>query len=285
MTLKSRVIRAAVAEARTRVIDINPLTEEEKDWQKKGWMGLASKLLAKAWKIIWKFATKFSITDLLGKIFAVTGFFFNFNWNISEKEIEAAIKGSLTRIAGMLGSAAGKTLAHVAVKNIGYGAVAVIFPGPVAALLSAKIAAELKVSLASELSLIITLLTGASLQLAGLWAYGAIKMAIKGSDKSYLEKLKKQGLSTQQIEKAMTDRDKPFILREKWEEFRDWMSGSSEIRKAFVTNLTDDFADSFVEAGYVVGGIIDEYRASTGNQNQIEIEFQPDNTVKVKQVN
>jgi hypothetical protein len=284
MTLRSRVIRAAVAEARVRIVDINPLTSDEQEWSRSGWMGLASKLLAKAWKVIWRTVTRLSFTDLLGKIFAPLGFLYNFNFNISETEIKAQINAAWVRIAGLTGSGLGKTIGTISAGALGYGACLVIFPGPVAALLGRKIASELLLQLAGELGLIIKLIFVAAFQAASLWLYGKVKQAIKGSDKSFIAKLKKKGFDSGQIAKAMAERDKPWSLRGKVEEFKEFLGGNNDAQKAFAENLIEDAQESFIEAGYTVAGIMDEYVASQQNPNLLEIDFQQDGTVKVKNV-
>lgn len=284
MTLKSRIIRAAVAEARTRIVDINPLSNDEKEWRKSGWMGLASKLAAKAWKIVQRWVSKLSFTDLLGKIFAPLGFLYNFNFNISEKEIKAQINAAWVRIAGLTGSGLGKTIGTVTAGTLGYGVCLVLFPAPIAKMLGGKIAEELALKLVGELSLIIKLISVAAFQVAALWLYGKVKQAIKGSDKDYLKKLKEKGLSPEQIEKAMIERDKPWSIKGKVEEFKEWLGGNNDAQKAFAENLIEDAQESFIEAGFVVAGIMDEYVASQGNPSLIELDFQENGTVNVKNV-
>lgn len=284
MKLKSRIIRAAVAESRTRIIDVNPITNDEKDWRENGLLGLISKIAKKAWVVIWRAVSRFSFTDAVSWISAGFGFVYNFNFNISEKEVNAQIEAAWIRIAGLAGAASGKFIGTLTAKTIGYATVMAIFPASVAVVLKAKIASDLSLKLAQEIGQIIKLVAISLAQAGGLFIYGKIRQAIKGSDKEYLAKLKKQGLNTEDIAKAMQERDKPWTIRGKVEEFQKFITGDNKAAQAFVENFGENVGESFIEAGYVVAGVMDEYVASQQNPATLEIEFEPDGTVKVDRV-
>lgn len=225
-----------------------------------------------------------TFTSIWTAIVVATSFIVNFNFNITDTEIQAQIDNSLVTIAGLLGQAAGKTLGYLVCGALPTLGILVISPEVFEAI-APKVTEELLSQLASEYATVIYQSSRLLLNAGFLWLYGSIRRAFRGSDEDLKSRLKASGANEEQIKKELENRNKPFVLSQKIQENIDSIQGKKT--KAFVDQAYQEFGMACTEAGYVVAGALDSYyfqkRLAT-NENLIEIQFDENNDPVVKEV-
>ncbi|MEH1895624.1 MAG: hypothetical protein V7K94_10060 [Nostoc sp.] len=229
-------------------------------------------------------AITWTFTSIWTAIVVATSFIVNFNFNITDTEIQAQIDNSFLTIAGLLGQAAGKTLGYLACGALPTLGILVISPEVFEAI-APKITEELLEQLATEYSTIIYQSSRLLLNAGFLWLYGSIRRAFRGSDDDLKNRLKAAGANEDKIKKELEARSKPFILSQKIQENIDSIQGKKT--KAFVDQAYQEFGMACTEAGYVVAGAIDSYiyqKKLVTNENLIEIQFDENNNSVVKEV-
>ncbi|MEH1796303.1 hypothetical protein [Nostoc sp.] len=229
-------------------------------------------------------AITWTFTSIWTAIVVATSFIVNFNFNITDTEIQAQIDNSFLTIAGLLGQAAGKTLGYLACGALPTLGILVISPEVFEAI-APKITEELLEQLATEYSTIIYQSSRLLLNAGFLWLYGSIRRAFRGSDDDLKNRLKAAGANEDKIKKELEARSKPFILSQKIQENIDSIQGKKT--KAFVDQAYQEFGMACTEAGYVVAGALDSYiyqKKLVTNENLIEIQFDENNNPVVKEV-
>ncbi|OYE06176.1 hypothetical protein [Nostoc sp. 'Peltigera membranacea cyanobiont' 232] len=201
-------------------------------------------------------AITWTFTSIWTAIVVATSFIVNFNFNITDTEIQAQIDNSFLTIAGLLGQAAGKTLGYLACGALPTLGILVISPEVFEAI-APKITEELLEQLATEYSTIIYQSSRLLLNAGFLWLYGSIRRAFRGSDDDLKNRLKAAGANEDKIKKELEARSKPFILSQKIQENIDSIQGKKT--KAFVDQAYQEFGMACTEAGYVVAGALDSY--------------------------
>lgn len=229
-------------------------------------------------------AITWTFTSIWTAIVVATSFIVNFNFNITDTEIQAQIDNSFLTIAGLLGQAAGKTLGYLACGALPTLGILVISPEVFEAI-APKITEELLEQLATEYSTIIYQSSRLLLNAGFLWLYGSIRRAFRGSDEDLKNRLKAAGANEDKIKKELEARSKPFILSQRIQENIDSIQGKKT--KAFVDQAYQEFGMACTEAGYIVAGALDSYiyqKKLATNENLIEIQFDENNNPVVKEV-
>lgn len=225
-----------------------------------------------------------TFTSIWTAIVVATSFIVNFNFNITDTEIQTQIDNSFLTIAGLIGQAAGKTLGYLVCGALPTLGILVISPETFDSIVP-KVTEELLERLALEYSTVIEQSSRLLLNSGFLWLYGSIRRAFRGSDEDLKKRLKAAGANEEKIKKELEERHKPFIISQKIQESIDSIQGKKT--KAFVDQAYQEFGMSCTEAGYVVAGALDSYlyqkRLAT-NENLIEIEFDGNNNPVVKEV-
>lgn len=183
------------------------------------------------------------------------GFIWNFNWNVTNKELDEQIKGTYLALAGALGGTVGASMGY---------AVCGALPGAIIATVNEPLAVQILLNvgelaldeLAGHVANVITL-TGKSITTtAAATLYKNIRGAIRPDGAKLRAKLVAGGgLSQDKIDKAVAERDKPWSFAIALEEAIE--SIPNEFLKEFVESLTEEFGEACVETGYVVANTLD----------------------------
>jgi hypothetical protein len=172
-----------------------------------------------------------------GAIVNSVTFLSNFDWNISDKELDRQTKAAwlafYSSAGGFLGNAAGW-----AVCGILPGAVMFYFNEAAALYVLKEVGEEALDEIAGNAAVLIRLLFNAAARSLFVYAFKAIRNKYFPRDKN---------------------NNKPWILSQKIEEKIE--SIPNEITRTIVEEAYDEFFDSCVEAGYVLANAMDSYNA------------------------
>lgn len=279
VSLTSRVIRSASVANGKRVI-VNPAAANSGFF---AFLGSAAESLVKGLFAFLAKSITWTFSAIWTGIVVATSFILNFNFNITDTEIQASIDNTFVTIAGLLGQAAGKTLGYLVCGALPTLGIMVISPTVFEAI-APQITEELLEKLAAEYSTIIYQSGRLLLNAGFLWLYGSIRRAFQGDDENLKQRLKAAGANEKKIKEELETRNKPFIISQKIQEGIDSIQGKKT--KAFVDQAYQEFGMSCTEAGYVVAGSLDSYMYQKNlarNENLIEIEFDENNKPIVKE--
>ncbi len=284
VSLLSRAMRSKTVQNGVRTIVLRAATKEGEE---KGnvlaniWNGLVS-VVGNALKAVLG-GFSWTLSNIWGLIWTTGGFIYNFNWNISEEEIQQEINSAINNAAGILGQEVGRTLGVLLCGALPIAGLFAINP-VMAKAVAANAVPELLDELVSNYATAIRQLGSIAIRAGGLWLYGEVRKLWRGSDADFKKRLKEKGFNEEQISKEMEARNKPFIMAQKVQEGIEAIP--NEAFRNFVENAYEEFGSSCQEAGYVVAGAIDNYiyqRKLAENEAEYEIEFKPDGTYDVKE--
>lgn len=213
-------------------------------------------------------------------------FLFNFNWNISDEDLEARLKNAEIAWWAQLGSTIGTSLGWI---TCGFIPTAVVFSfnRALAAHILLNVGEEAYDEMISEVAALVNM---SARNFANQWItklFIAFRWMVKNvalnvSNDSLLSDTVGRLLEATKLSEAAKkwgDKgSKPWILSQKIEEAIE-NSGLELKYQAFLEEILESFGDSCIEAGYVVAGSIDEWIANQNLVNQSE-QGQP-NTVVV----
>lgn len=281
VNLVSRAMRSKTIKDGIRTITVRATTKDkDKGVLANIWGGITS-VVGNLLKGLMA-GLSWSLTNIWGLISTSVMFIMNFNWNVTEAEIQAEIDNAITTAAGILGQEVGRTLGFLLCGALPTLSLFSINP-VMARAVASQVAPELLDELVENYATAIRQIGSLALRAGGLWLYGAIRRMWRGSDSEVKERLKSQGVSEEQINKEIENRNKPFTFAQKIQEGIEAIP--NEAFKNFVENAYEEFGSSCIEAGYVVAGAIDSYiyqRKTSESEADIEIEFKKDGTYDVK---
>lgn len=222
-----------------------------------------------------------TISALFTFVIGTIQILWNFNWLVSDKEIEQEIKAAQNGLYGIAGELVGQSLGYV---------VGGALPGAFTFLLNKHMAAaifeNLKEEAAEELGGQLAALARATYR---SFATALIKRQFKSARK-YLKKNPNHPISK--------------IIREKMgaKKFAEWgqsdgqsftIASAVEERvenikdprlQSFTENLLEGFGDALAEAGYIVANSADTFMATQAMMNRRQMGLDPDENVVVAQV-
>ncbi|MEH2009988.1 hypothetical protein [Nostoc sp.] len=279
INLTSRLVRSAAVPNGKRVV-INSASAST------GFFAFLDPTAESLVKSLFAFLSKsisWTFTALWTGIVVVGSFILNFNFNITDQEINASIENTFVTVAGLLGQAAGKTLGYLVCGALPTIGLMVISP-EIFDSIAPKITEELLEKLAAEYATIITQSGRLLLNAGFLWLYSSVRRAFRGSDEDLKKRLKAAGANEKKIKEELETRHKPYIISQNIQESID--SIPNKLGKAFVDQAYQEFGMACTEAGYVVAGALDNYlyqKRLASNENLIEIEFDENNNPIVRE--
>ena len=178
-------------------------------------------------------------------------FIYQFNWNISDEELDTQIQGNLNQLAGLAGSAVGQTLGWITCGAVAGAVVAKINPAALAVVLD-----DLAEEAAEEIIAVWSSLIRSTAQISArsffLWAYKNVRSFIK---KNWIfqsifgaEKLAQWG------------KGPPVSIAKTVEDAIE--SIPNETLRNFVESAYEEFWDACAEASFVVASSLDVWNAS-----------------------
>jgi hypothetical protein len=256
-SLESEQIRKGIGKAGVRIFN-NSFEERGVDEEGGflGWVWNAAKrflgLLVDAFaKLI-----NFTLTGIWGLFVSTAQYIWNFNWNITDKQIQQQINQKWAALAGMLGGTVGNFVGYLACGAVP-GAVIFCFNEPLGAYVLANVGEELIEEFVSNVSVLARYTFSSTVQSFLLQKFKNVRNFLK-SNSALVGRI--FGSGAENLIKAWgAEGSKPWSFAKNMEDFVE------SIDNSFVQNFVEEFLeeawDGCVEAGYVVANSIDSYLA------------------------
>jgi hypothetical protein len=286
-TLVSRVARKKSTGGGIRKINpLKGLAQKDKDFLSTVFGGLGgffNSLFATVVSGLFK-GIAWTFTELWSLIVATVQFAINFNWNITDAEIDQQILSNFNRLGSVYGGFFGQAFGWLGCGALP-GAVIMYFNQALGMYVLKEVGEEALGELASSLAQVVKATFNALVQSAVLFIYKNVRNLFRESELEMRNRLAEKGLKISEIQKAVDERNKPWVAAQKIE------NKIESIPNQFLQNFTEEFVDeigeSCIEAGYVVAGSLDRYFAEqkVGNPDTtVEIEFKDDGTTEINRV-
>lgn len=260
----SRNVRKAIGNNGIRRFATNALEQKANDQTNiitKAWNGLShfgGFLLSKVgWQPPW---VKFTLSTLWGWFTGGVQFVWNFNWNASDKELDQSVTSAFNALGGTLGGTIGSALGYLACGAVP-GAVIFAFNEPMGAYVLKELGEEALDEMAGNVANLIRQTGNLLMRSVAVSIYKNVRSLLRKPDSKVRQQLMSQGkLSPEQINKAIAARNKPWSFAIAFDDFVERIPNA--FLRNFVEELVEEFADSCVEAGYVVANAMDSYLAT-----------------------
>lgn len=278
--LASRTLRQQATSGQIR--RVSPSFGNATDSQ-NGFWGFTSKLIGGVFKAITS-SIQWSFSALWGAIVSGSQALWNFDWNISDKQLDTDVKTSLKGLTSSLGTTLGAVAGYTACGALP-GAVILAFNEPLGLYALEQLGEEALAEMTGHLTSLVQASFNSARVSAFAFLYKNVRHLWRTSDADFLKSLKKKGLKGAQLEKALEERNKPWSFALKAQEKTEAIS--NEFVKTFVESFTEQFASSCIEAGYVIAGTADSFflqQKLANDEQTIEVEFNPGVTPKVKTI-
>ena len=280
--LRSRAIRQRIVGNSPRRITVNSLSQQgEEGGIIQTIIDYGKKLLSFSWSTVVSGikALKFSFTAIWNGVVAATRAVWNFNWRVTDQEIDSQIQGNLLSLAGASGGFVGRIVGWVACGAVP-GAAIFAFNESLGLHVLEKVGEEALEDLASEAAGLIRTTVRALAQNFFLWSYKNLRSLLLSPNNSVVNTLIKYGV----LDQGTVDRfrtaagsPKPWSFALKFEELIE--SIENPFSQEFTEEFFDELFDACVEAGYVVAGGIDEFLVNNemtferlmGRERRVEI--------------
>jgi len=292
--LGSRLARKAIGSNGVRRFAANGLQQKRDDQEnivQKVWNGfsrfggfLVSKVISTLVS-----GVSFTLSLIWSTIVSLAQFIFTFNWNASDQDLDRQISSGINSLGGMLGGTLGSAMGWLAC-GVLPGTVIFAFNEPMGAYVLKEVGEEALEELAGNVANLVrmTFITGAKATVT--WLYKNIRRIWREPDSNFVKRLKSQGMNTQQIQKQLAERNKPWSLAMKLEETVEAIP--NEFLRNFVEEFLEESAEACIEAGYVVANSVDSFIAQQklandgmlGEEKTVEILFNRESD-RTQQVN
>lgn len=241
-----------------------------------GALKFGASLLSAVWKGL-NFVA-FSFSALWGQIQRGALFLWNFNWNISDKQIDDQIKQAEVALAASKGSLAGQSLGFVVCGLLPAATIAV-FNEALALYIIKEVGEEAVDEIAGGLANLISLQFQQTVRQTFFALFKNYRTLFRGAAIGFARSLVAVGqLNQVDVDKAIKNRNQPFTFASLKDEQIEAIS--SPIDKAYWEEFWDEFQDSCIEAGFIVASSADGYfaqqkmatQAALGTEHLIEIQ-------------
>lgn len=280
--LNSRATRRSAAPSGgVRRIATNATTESNEQGGFLGFFNGALKfgvsLVSKAFGLITN-VLKFSWSALWGGIVRGTQFLLNFNWNITDKQIDDQIKQAEIGLAAARGSLAGQSLGF-AVCGILPTATIAVFNEALALHMMAELGEEAADEIATSLATLVSLQLQQTVRRGFFGLFKNYRTLFRGAAVGFANVLVQAGvLSQESVDKANKNRNQPWSIASALEDTIDSITDPSQ--QAYAEEFWDEFGDSCIEAGFIVASGADSFfamqqianRSLLGSERIIEID-------------
>lgn len=222
----------------------------------------------------------FSWSKLWGM--AVSGglFLINFNWNITDKQLDDQIKQTEIALAAARGTLAGQSLGFAVCGLIPTATIAV-FNEPLALYMMKELGEEAAEEIASSLANLVRLQFQQQVRRGFAALFKNYRTLLRGAAVGFAQILVTAGILTQDsVDKANKNRNEPWSLASALEDSIESIKDPAE--QAYAEEFWDEFQDSCIEAGFIVAGAADSYFAQQrmaneailgGSETTVEIDF------------
>lgn len=208
----------------------------------------------------------FSWSKLWGMAVGTGLFLINFNWNITDKQIDEQIKQAEIALAAAKGSLAGQSLGFAICGFIPTATIAV-FNEPLALYMMKELGEEAAEEISASLAGLIRLQLQQQVRRGFFALFKNYRTLLRGAAIGFANILVNAGVLTQDsVDKANKNRNEPWSFAGALEDSIDSIKDPSE--QAYAEEFWDEFQDSCIEAGFIVAGAADSYFAQQKLANQ-----------------
>lgn len=183
----------------------------------------------------------------------------NFNWAISDQEIEQQIKASFDGFYGLFGEFAGSLMGYLVCGALP-GTLALAVNKSVAVAIFSELGEEAKDELLGQLAGLATTILGTLLNAAILKAFKSGRRYLKKKPNNPLSKILREKMGEENFKKWGNQSGQTFSLSGQTEEYVE------NIKDPRLRNFTEEFLEGFseacIEAGYIVVNTIESQMAA-----------------------
>ncbi|KST64082.1 hypothetical protein [Mastigocoleus testarum] len=247
-----------------------------------------SNVLGEAFRIIAS-GLKFSFTALWSGVVNAFQFLWNFDWNISDEQINNNVIAQYQSMVNNLGSVTGQSMGWL-VCGVLPSSLIFVFNEPLGAHLLSRVGLEAFEELSGSIAGLATSTFQSYMTAAFLSIYRDARALIRGTELDYVNNQLDKGLKLVDLRTQLEIRRRPFIFAEKFKKGVD--SIENKFVKGFIENFVEEFSETCIEAGYVVAGGLDAFYAQQhqakdvllGKEQTIELEFKDDGKIEAKHI-
>lgn len=220
----------------------------------------------------------FSFSKLWGQVVGGALFLWNFNWNITDKQIDEQIKQAEIALASTKGSLAGQALGFTVCGLLPAATIAV-FNEALALYIIKEVGEEAVEEIAGSLTSLISLQFKQVVRTSFFALFKNYRTLFRGAARSIAQGLVSVGqLDQKSVDKMEKKRNEPWSFSNAKDEQIEAIS--SPIDKAYWEEFWDEFQDSCIEAGFVVASSTDGFfalqkmatQAALGEEHIVEIQ-------------
>lgn len=223
---------------------------------------------------------KIDFKAIWGAIVAVFNFVWNFDWHISDESLDAQIKGAALALAGSLGGTIGNALGYL-VCGAAPAALMATVNEPLALLMFLEVGEAALDDIADNVANLVKLTAKSLVQTAAITVFKNVRSIFHPVGKKYKEILVSKGtLTSEQIDKAVEERSKPWSFASAFQERIEAIP--NEYVQEFIEELIDEFSGSCIESGYAIAGALDTFYPSAFST--LNSFFGPTSTVTVSPI-
>jgi hypothetical protein len=202
---------------------------------------------------------KLNLTAIWQKIVAGATFILNFNWNITDAELDEQVKQGNIALAASAGGALGNALGFLVYGGIPAASIAV-FNLPLAVHVLEDVGEEAAEEIAGNIASLINLTGQQLLRYTFSAIYKNFRSILRPAALGVAQLLVNVGILNQDsVDKANKKRNEPWsfasALEDTIEDIKD------PIQQAFVESFWEELGEGCIEAGYIVAGSVDSYFA------------------------
>lgn len=281
-SLRSRAIRAAAtANTGIRRIAVNATsTPENQDDPLYNGLEKFGQSLMKGTLSVFSNIFSFSWTKFWGQAVKASLFLLNFNWNISDKQLDDQIKQAEIALAGARGSLAGQSLGFAVCGLIPTATIAV-FNEPLALYMMKELGEEAAEEISQSLANVINLQLQLQVRRGFTALFKNYRTLFRGAAIGFAQTLVNFGVLDQEsVDKANKNRNQPWSIAGALEDTIERIKDPQE--QAYAEEFWDEFQEACIEAGFIVAGAADSYFAQQkmatqaaigGDETTIELTF------------
>jgi hypothetical protein len=257
-SLESTQIRQKIGNAGTRIFKADAESKQSSDdggilgWLWNGATRFIGLIGSEAFKLI-----GFTLTGLWGLFVSTAQFIYNFNWNITDKEIDNQIAQSWSALSGMFGGALGNLVGYLGC-GVLPGAVMFAFNEPLGVHVLKNVSEELAEEFLANVANVTRYVFQSGVQSLLLWTFKNTRKLIKDNT-GFVQKV--FGAGAADVVKAWgKEGSKPWSFAKAVNDKVE--SIPNEAVRNFVEEFLEEAWEGCIEAGYVVANSVDSFIAA-----------------------
>lgn len=231
---------------------------------------------------------RWSFSALWGAFVTSVQFIWNFNWNASDKELEASVDSAYAALGGVLGGALGNAFGWLTAGAV-TGAVLFSFNEALAIHVLDELGEEALEEIAANASNVVRSVSNVFARHVFTYSYINLRNAVLGkrymSDSDLAEAVKGGRMTQDTADKNKKGRDAAEAQRKPWsfaKKLDEWVESLPDgFIQEFVEEFLEETSEAWIEAGYVVAGGADSFYAQQqlsrnailGGQQTVEVQL------------